>query len=55
MSSGIGERLQVPKYYSNSSHSKQSLKTYIYHPAVKTSPFFSEETHVYAFILIEFS
>lgn len=28
--------LQIPKYYSNSSPSKQSLKRCIYHPVVKT-------------------
>lgn len=31
--------LQIPKYYSNSSRSKQSLKTCIYHPAVKSISF----------------
>lgn len=31
--------LQTPKYHSNSSHSKQSLKICIYHPAVKTISF----------------
>ena len=36
MSSGAGGCLQVPKYYSNSSHSNQSLKTCIYHPVLKT-------------------